>query len=190
MSAPRPVAVPLRRCHRRFTLIELLVVIAVIAILAGMLLPAIGKAKEKAKVAKARAEIKTLEMAIKQYETTYGYMPVAADSADVRIDTLAKYNALLRLLSCTGGATADYNTRNIKFLEVATADEYNDPWKNRYMIVFDANYDGKIDKNTSADKGPYVDVLKSVAIWSYGPNTDNNNGQPNGGKNDDINNWE
>jgi prepilin-type N-terminal cleavage/methylation domain-containing protein len=40
-----------------FTLIELLVVIAIIAILAAMLLPAISKASQAAKVKRAQLEI-------------------------------------------------------------------------------------------------------------------------------------
>lgn len=194
---------------RTFTLIELLVVIVIIAILMGILLPVVQSVRINAKKAKAKAECNAIVTAIKQYEATYGYLPVnptytPTDEDNYRqlIEMLTGYDGPDASTSINGGSCG--NPRDLRLLDVpstystddtarsgmpAGADapgalgDYVDPWGSRYMIYVDGNYDGQVSVYGSNLNG-------SVFVYSLGPDCKHNTGSSTNEDNkDNICSW-
>jgi prepilin-type N-terminal cleavage/methylation domain-containing protein len=77
---------PPRESREAFTLIELLIVVAIIGILAAIAIPNFLEAQIRAKVARAKSDLRTLSMAVEIYVVDYDGCPLAADNMGEPID--------------------------------------------------------------------------------------------------------
>ncbi|MDD3296738.1 MAG: prepilin-type N-terminal cleavage/methylation domain-containing protein [Candidatus Omnitrophica bacterium] len=123
--------------QKSFTLIELIVVIAIIAVLAAIVAPNAFRAIEKAKVAKARADLSAIKAAISMLYSDTGKFPRGCPA-------LTFANTVSRIDSNNGGLTTKPN---------ADEPSSSDPscvWSQNEVVYWD---------------GPYVDAVKVYDPW-------------------------
>lgn len=115
-----------------FTLIELLAVLSIIALIAGFLFPTISKVKENARVARARAMIESLSIAIQAYRTDWGVFgpnenELNGDGTLYSILTTTKKN----------GPYVELRERDLTIS--GSAKKITDPWGGLYTVYVDAD---------------------------------------------------
>lgn len=238
---------------RYFTLVELLVVVGIVVILAGLVLPAVIGGAQQGRITQAKADMKSIQMALAQMDQTYGRIlkaesdgkfkffnvtesiaPVSdsytknSTTYDTKYIVLGKkdedgvkssdgnyeledkhekaYNSFIAEITGTNNKGYQHNTRRVKFLDPNQsfdpskdydADDtqkaclWRDPWGNPYTIMINVDGNDRIVKADCPADGRFV--MSKTALYSYGPNGENNRGKnaAEGGDklDDDIATW-
>lgn len=168
--------------RKGFSLIEILTVLVIIAVLAGMILPAISLVRTAGKKSASRATVNQLSLALRSYYEEYGKWPNDTDTTkapNAKLDP-DEINGLVQILSGinanlkSSAGSPSGNPRGIRFMEFKAADIFlvsagvtniYDPWQRPYQICLDGDEDG----TTVGIYGTALPLGHSFAVWSTGP---------------------
>ena len=135
-----------------FTLIELLTVIAIIAILMGLLFPAVNAVKENAKKVQAKNDVTQIVAAVKHYYTEYGkYPPLEAPGSGGKSSSDSETDQMV------GDPAANAKENNSRLFNTlrAIADDPNAENKlNPRRVVF---FEGKAASNPDSPRAGFLD---------------------------------
>ena len=203
---------PPQSSRKAFTLVELLVVVVIIALLIGLLLPALANIRTRVWRQRATAEARQIVAGIQAYNSDYSRWPVAADYTRYLTDSVFTATILsniyeevtdmpmvLRLQQRLAGNygysgpldSAEGSGRSHLTVDPRHRDASNnlcDPWGNVYQVRYDMNDDGQIPNPFASSTS--VTVKASVIVWSAGPDkTNDSNGETSSLNRDNIRSW-